>query len=353
MKFKKNITVGLCIMLAMSIAGCSSSKANTSNAGGDSKKASSNFSVAMVSDTGGINDQSFNQSAWEGLQKFGKDSGAKVSYLESKQSSDYVTNLDRLGDNGTSLIWSIGYDTAQALLEVGKANPDKNYAIVDNSYDQTPANVTGVVFRAQEPSFLVGYVAGKTTKTNQVGFIGGMENAVILQFQYGYEAGVAHAAKELGKEIKVSVQYAESFTDSAKGKAVATKMFSDGCDIVYAAAGGTGTGVIEAAKETQKIAIGVDRDQAYLAPKNVLTSALKLVGKALGIVSQKAMNGEQIGGKTLNFGLKEDCVGIPENHENMPAGVYEDTLKIEDKIKAGEITPPATKEAYEKFVNTK
>lgn len=314
--------------------------------------AGSDFSVSMITDTAGINDQSFNQSAWEGLQEFSEETGVEVNYLESKQSSDYVPNLERLGDNEADLIWSVGFDTADALIEAAESNPDLKYAIVDNSYDDTPDNVTGVIFKAQEPSFLVGYAAGKTTETDQVGFVGGIENAVIQQFMYGYEAGVQYAAKELGKEITVNAQYAESFSDAAKGKAIASKMFSDGCDIVYQAAGGTGTGVIEAAKEAGKYAIGVDRDQAYLAPDNVLTSALKKVGKAMGIVSEDVMNGEDFGGQTLEFGIAEDCVGIPEENPNMDPAVYEDTMKVADLIKSGEVVPPATEEEYTAFVDT-
>lgn len=222
---------------------------------------------------------------------------------------------------------------------------------MDNSYEDTPDNVTGVIFKAEEPSFLVGYIAGKSTTTDHVGFVGGIENAVIRQFMYGYEAGVLYAAKEMGKEIQIDVQYAESFSDAAKGKAIASKMFSEGCDIVYQAAGGSGTGVIEAAKEADRFAIGVDRDQSYLAPENVLTSALKKVGKAMSIVSEKVMNGEDFGGQTLSFGMAEECVGIPEENPNLDQAVYEDAMKIAELIKSGEIVPPATEEEYTAFLD--
>ncbi len=341
MKLKKLTALGTAAVMLACMAGC-----------GTAAEEESGFSVAMITDTAGINDQSFNQSAWEGLQEFSKASGVEVNYLESKQSADYVTNLERLGDSDADFIWSVGFDTADALVEVAANNPDLRYAIVDNSYEDTPDNVTGVVFKAEEPSFLVGYIAGKTTTTDHVGFVGGIENAVIRQFMYGYEAGVSYAAKEMGKEIQIDVQYAESFSDAAKGKAIASKMFSEGCDIVYQAAGGSGTGVIEAAKEAGKYAIGVDRDQAYLAPENVLTSALKKVGKAMSIVSEKVMNGEDFGGQTLSFGMAEECVGIPEENPNMDPAVYEDAMKIAELIKNGEITAPATEEEYTAFLES-
>lgn len=342
----RNITqLLLVLVIGFSFTGCGSNK--TEDVADQTKEA---FSVAMITDTAGVNDQSFNQSAWEGLEAFGSTEKIDVTYMESKQSSDYVTNLERLADNDFKLIWAIGFDTADALIEVASENTELKYAIIDNAYENTPSNVTGVVFKAEEPSFLVGYIAGKTTKTNKVGFVGGIENKVIQQFMFGYKAGVAYAAHEMGKEIVIDVQFVESFSDAAKGKAVATKMSSEGCDIIYQAAGGSGIGVIEAAKETGIYAIGVDRDQSYLAPDHVLTSALKRVSVAIQKVSKRAMEGEAIGGQTLVFGLAEDCVGIPDENPNLDAGIYEDTMKIESLIKKGELTPPGTQADYDAFL---
>lgn len=344
------------------LAGCGNAANNSKNAAGNNAasdaaestgdedtSSDSEFKVSMVTDTGGVNDQSFNQSAWEGLQSFSEETGNEVNYLESTQESDYASNLEKQVDEGNKLVWGIGFAMADAILEAAEMNPDTVYAIVDNSYEETPANVTGVMFTAQDPSFMVGYAAGLTTETDQVGFVGGITSGIIDQFEYGYRAGVAYAAKELGKEITVDVQYAESFSDSAKGKAIASKMYSDGCDIVFQAAGNAGVGVIEAAKEADKFAIGVDRDQAYLAEENVLTSALKLVNVAVDLVSTKAMNGEEIGGQTFNFGLADGAVGIPEENPNMSDEVYEKTMEIKDKIAGGEIVPPYNEDTFNAF----
>ena len=262
MKLRRGIVFGLTAAMALSLTACGgaktestkgeSAKAESANTEGGTSEGKSSFSIAMITDTGGINDQSFNQSAWEGLTELKNEKGVEVNYIESKQASDFVTNLERLGDSGANLLWGVGYACADAVLEAADSNPDIQYAIIDNAYDDTPDNVTGVMFRAQEPSFMVGYVAGRMTETNKVGFVGGISSGLIDQFQYGYEAGVKYAAKELGKDIDISVQYAESFSDAAKGKAIATKMYSDGCDVIYHAAGGSGTGVIEAAKEADK-----------------------------------------------------------------------------------------------------
>ena len=176
-----------------------------------------------------------------------------------------------------------------------------------------------------------------------------MTSDIIDQFQYGFQAGVDYASEELGKTITVDVQYAESFTDASKGKAIASKMFSDGCDIVFHAAGGAGVGVIEAAKDAGKYAIGVDRDQAYLAPENVLTSAMKLVNNAVIAVSKEVIEGKEIGGQTYTYGLTEDAVGIPEEHSLMGDETYNAALEVEEKIKNGEIVPPANADEYAQF----
>ena len=196
------------------------------------------FSTSMVTDGGGINDQSFQESSWKGMQEFAKETGAKVGYVECPQTPDFLINIDKLADENTNLIWGIGYKLADTIELAAKTNPEINYAIADFSFgDKTPDNVTCAVFRSEESSFVVGYIAAMTTKTDCVGFIGGIKGLVIDQFEYGYLAGVKYGSKKLGKNINVKVQYAESFTDSAKGKAIAMKMY-DECDIIFHAAGG-------------------------------------------------------------------------------------------------------------------
>lgn len=313
------------------------------------------FKVAMITDVGGVEDQSFNQSAWEGLKKAEADYGAQVKYLESAQEANYVPNIDKLTDEHPDLIWGIGYMMADPLLNAAKQNPEQKYAIIDFAYDETPSNVTGVVFRAEEPSFLVGYLAAKTTKTDKIGFVGGIKGTVIDQFEFGYRAGAAYAAKELGKNIEVMVQYANSFADDAAGKAIATSMYTNGADIVFHAAGHVGVGVIEAAKETGKFVIGVDRDQSDLAPDNVITSSMKFVGDAMYIVSKELKDGQDIGGKTLSFGIKEGAAGIPDNDSTkklVDPQVYSDTIGLQQLIVDGTIAPPSNEEAFNAYVET-
>lgn len=315
------------------------------------QKDTTKYKVASVTDTGGVNDQAFNQLAWEGLVKFSEETGAEVSYIESKQASDYMTNLDRATDGFNDLIWGTGFAMADTIATVARLNPDISFALIDNQVPDAPFNVTSVIFRAEEPSFVVGYIAGMTTQTNKVGYVGAVRTDTSMQFEYGYVCGVAYAAQELGKEIEVQIQMTESYADAAKAKAVASKMYSSSCDVIFHAAGGAGYGVIEAAKEWDKFVIGVDKDQSYLAPDNVLTSALKKVDVAVGIVSKMAMNGEEIGGQTLSYGIKEGCAGIPEENPNLDPAIQEKAMTILEQIDNGEIVPPKNEEEYQEFLS--
>ena len=354
---KKFLAVMMMAVMALTTACGSGNNGESNNDAGTASETAateeaaskSDFKASMVTDTGGVNDQSFNQSAWEGLQKVETETGASVSYLESTQESDYTTNIDKQVDEGNQLIWGIGFAMAEAVLESAEVNDEVNFAIVDNAYETVPENVTCVTFNAQDSSFLVGYIAGQTTETNKVGFVGGITSAIIDQFEYGYRAGVQYAADELGKEIEVDVQYADSFTDSAKGKAIATTMYSNGCDIVFHAAGGVGIGVIEAADEAGKFVIGVDSDQSYLAPDNVLTSALKRVDVAVANITEMLMDGQEIGGQTFTYGLADGGVGIPEENPNLDSAVYDKTMNIQEKISNGELVPPYNADMFESF----
>lgn len=302
--------------------------------------------VAMVTDVGGVNDQSFNQSAWEGLQRAEEELGIKVSYLESNQDADYKPNMETLLDAGNDLIWGIGFKMADTLEELAKLNPEQKYAGIDCFFAEPPTNLVGILFREQEPSFLVGYIAGKMTKTNKVGFVGGMDFFVIHKFHYGYLAGVQYA----NPDCEVLVQYADSFTDAAKGKAIANQMYKNGADIVYHAAGGVGDGVIEAAKEQNKYAIGVDKDQNSLAPDNVITSAMKRVDNAIYNLTQTMVSGEFPGGTNVVYGLAEGGVSIaPTSYKHVPKEILDEVEGIKEMIIAGEIVPPTTAEEWEVY----
>jgi basic membrane protein A len=307
-------------------------------------------SVALITDIGGINDESFNQSAWNGMEQL-KEEGINISFVESHKEADYAVNLANKTEEGNDLIWGIGFLMEEAMVAASKEHKDQMFAVVDVGFNEGDhPNLIGAMFHSEESSFLVGYIAGQMTETDHVGFILGMEGDVMFRFQYGYLAGVAYAAKELGKEIRVDYVTIDTFGDTAKGKATATKMYSDGADIVYHAAGQAGSGAITAAKEMGKWAIGVDLDQNELAPDNVLTSALKNVDQAVYQLSKKVIDGEDVGGKTFFFGLKEGGVGIaPSSSKHVPQDILDKTKEIEKEIIDGKIDVPITDAEFEAF----
>ncbi|MDK2564357.1 BMP family ABC transporter substrate-binding protein [Romboutsia sedimentorum] len=338
MKFKKITAVSSAIIMAsLSLVGCGSEKTATT------EKSNKSLKIGMVADVGGINDESFNQSAWEGLQKAKKDFGVDVKVIESKQASEYITNMESLIDDGVDLVIGVGNTMKDDIKKEAENYPDQQFVLIDETYDEIPKNVTPILFKENEAAYLTGLIAGKMTKTNNVGFIGGMQNPVISRFEYGYMAGV----KEANKDAEVKTQYAGTFGDAAKGKSIANQMYGNNIDVILSAAGATGIGAIESAKEKGKFAIGVDRDQSDLAPDNVLTSALKMVNVGVYDTAKELVDGKLTGGENKVYGLKENGVGIPESTKKLVSQEILDYVNgVVEKIKSGEIKVPATKEEY-------
>ena len=321
MKFKKLLSLSTAFLVSASIlTGCGSNKGTEKN----------DISVGIVLGAGSINDQSFNQSTWEGLQKAKADFGIEIKYLESKQESDYIQNIETLMDEDTDLIIGVGYQLKDSIEESAKNYPEQKFAILDETYDTIQENVIPVVFKEEESAYLVGVMAAKMSKTNKVGFIGGLPAPSVVRHQYGYKYGV---------------------TNTNKGKSIAKQMQSSNADIILAAAGDSGTGAIEAAKEANKYAIGVDRDQSDLAPENVLTSAVKKLNVASYDLVKDLVEGTFKGGAEKVYGLKEGGVGIVENTKNLiPQDVMDYVNKEANKVKNGEIKIPKTEEEYNQLI---
>ena len=353
---KRKIGMALSLVLAagtlLGACGKSDNKSDTSN-GGDKDT----FSVAMVTDVGGVDDKSFNQSAWEGLQKFGKDNGMEkgkggYDYVQSKSDADYATNLNTLARQDFDLVFGIGFLMQGAVDEIAKQQKDHHFAIVDSEVKEP--NVASILFKEQEASFLAGVAAAMTTKSNKIGFIGGIEGAVIERFEAGFVAGVK-AAKP---EATVDIQYAGAFDKAELGQSIASKMYSSGADVIFHAAGGTGVGLFKEANDRKKKdpsreiwAIGVDSDQANMGPDVVLTSALKRVDNAVIDVSTKAKDGNFPGGKIALYGLAEDGVGLaPINSKAPNKSAIETAVKDwTDKIKSGSVKVPGTRAELKTF----
>ena len=343
MKFKKIVTIAMAgIMTASFLTGCGSN--TESKADGADK-----ITVAMVSDVAGINDQSYNQSAWEGLERAKKELGIEIKYLESKQDSDYATNVETLADEEVDLIIGVGSKLSDTIKEAAKNYPDQKFAIIDETYDEIPSNVKSVLFESEQASYLVGLIAGKMSETKNVGFIGGLDIPVINTFKYGYMAGV----KAADANCEIQAQYANSFNDQAKGKAITNQMISKGADVVFTAAGDVGTGSMEAIKEANKYGIGVDRDQSDLAPQNILTSAIKRVDVGMYETVKELVEGKFQGGTSTTYGLEQNGIGIADTTSNLvPQDVLDFVNEQIEELKAGKISVPKTEEEYNEFIKS-
>jgi basic membrane protein A len=303
---------------ALTLTACAS---GTTTPGASSAPASSDapkVKIGMAYDVGGRGDQSFNDSAAAGMDKAAAEFGLETkeaAATNGEAESAREERLNQLIDAGYDNIVAVGFAYASAVGKVAKENPKVKFAIVDDASEaSTGDNIMNITFAENEGSFLVGAAAALKTKTNHIGFVGGVGVDLIKKFQAGYEAG----AKAVNPDIKIDVKYLtqppdfSGFGDVAKGKAAAEGMYQSGADVVYHAAGGSGGGVFTAAKAAGKWAIGVDSDQALTAAEDVrdviLTSMLKRVDVGVYTFIKSIHDGTFKAGNTV-FDLKADGVG--------------------------------------------
>ena len=322
----------LALAMVLSLAAC----------GGSDDGGKDTIKVGMVTDVGGINDQSFNQTSWEGLQRAEKELGVEITYLESKTDADYSTNLEALIDAECDLIISVGFMLATATKEAAEAYPDQKFAIVDDSTCADLSNVACLMFEQAQASYLVGLVAGMMTETDNVGFVVGMSTGPMNEFGYGYVAGVLAA----NPNATVQQYNANSFGDAGLGKTAAKDMITKGADVIYHAAAGTGAGVIEACKEEGKWAICVDTDQNHLAPETVVTSAMKRVDNAAYEIVKAVLEDTFTAGVKV-YGMENGGVDIAPTTTLLPADVLAAVEQAKKDIMEGKIVVPKTQADFE------
>jgi basic membrane protein A len=311
------------------------------------KLAKQKLVVAMVTNQSGLGDQSFNDTTWAGIQKAEKELGIEKKISEAREQAQYVPNLTAFAEQKCDLVVGVGFMIQDALKEAAALYPNTHFALVDGQVDAP--NVACLLFKEEEASFLVGAIAGLTTKTGAVGFVGGMSDPITNKMEVGYKAGVMTT----NPGAKVLVAYAGSFADPAKGEEMATPEFQQGADIVFHAAGGTGLGVINAAKKLGKYAIGADIDQNYLAPENVLTSAMKRVDMAVYNAIKMLKDGTFKGGK-YRYGIKEGGIGYaPTTAKMVPVSTIQAADKLQGMIVDGRIVVPTTYDELAKFTPPK
>ena len=309
--------------------------------------------VGIVFDLGGRGDKSFNDGAYIGAERAAKELGVRVRFVEPGESSDREAGLRLLAAEGMDLVIGVGFIFTDDLTQLAKEYPNTRFAGVDFSVAQDkdgkviqpPPNLAALKFREEQGSFLVGAIAALTGKSKKMGFVGGMNFPLIHKFEVGYIAGV----KAVCPDCEVISQYAgvtpEAFRNPGKGKELALSQYQQGVNVIFHASGSTGLGVFEAARQTNKLAIGVDADQFKEAPGYVLTSMVKRVDNAVFDAIKRVKENDFAGG-IYQYGLAEDGVGYvydANNSKMIPDAVRTRVEALKADIVAGRIKVPSTR----------
>lgn len=328
------------LLISISFLSCGKKDNSTT----DSKK----LKVGLVFDVGGRGDKSFNDAAYRGLERAKKELGIEFEYIEPGPGADREAALRQFSNRpDIAVIFGIGFIFTDEITKIAAEFPDKKYGCIDYTVDPAktiPPNLIALEFREEEGSFLVGAIAGLMTKTNKVGFVGGMESPLIKKFQVSYEAGVKH----VNPGCQILIGYAgvtgDAFKNPGKGKELALGQYSAGVDIIYHASGVTGLGVFEAAREMKKFAIGVDSDQNDEAPGYIITSMVKAVDIAVYETISQVKAGTFTGGRVETFGLKSkgvDYVYSDKNKNMIPDDVRKKAEALRIDIIDGKINIPS------------
>jgi len=343
------------LLLTGALTGCGSSTKE-----GSKKEA---LKVGMVTDSGTIDDKSFNQGAWEGIKKAEKELGVKSNYLQpdGETLADYMTKIKDLNDGEFKFIVAPGFKFEQAIFEAQEKYKDAKFIIIDGSPnnglegDKKEAkvgdNTVAVSFAEEQSGFMAGVAAALELKEGDLGFVGGMKIPAVQKYNYGFQQGVQYANEKLGTKMTIkpeNVIYQGTFNSADAGQQLAATMYDRGVKAVFAAAGGTGSGVITEAKtrakKGEKIwAIGVDTDQysegEYESGKSaILTSAMKKIDTTTYSLIKDELDGNFPGGKSLVLDATKDSVGIPNENPNLSKETTDKCSEVFEKVKSGEIT---------------
>lgn len=340
-------------LVATMIVGCAAEDTGT-DTGGDTEEPATDVKAAMVTDVGGLGDKSFNDLSYEGLKRAEKELGVEIKVLESREITDYESNIDQLASAGFSPIFAVGFLMTDTVSKVATMYPDVQFGGVDEFFDPVPDNVVGLNFKEQEGSYLAGVVAGLATKDkalsdkinddNVIGFVGGMDVPLIKKFEAGFIAG----AKSVNPDVQVVSLYAGNFTDIAKGKELGYSLIEQKADVIYAAAGAVGLGTIEACQERGSLFIGVDADQYETVPGSgdvMLTSMMKRVDNAVFETIKAAVEGDFPAGELQFFGLAEGGVDLAPYHEfegKVSQEIKDAVEKAREDIISGAVVVPET-----------
>jgi len=282
--------------------------------------------VCQITDTGGIDDKSFNETAWNGVLQAEEELGIQSNYLESQEVADYETNINAFMEEGCDLIITVGFLIADATQAAAEANPEQKFSIVDFAYDPVIPNVVGQVFETDEAAFLAGYVAADVSETGIVGTFGGLPIPTVTIFMDGFVAGVRQYNEDNGTDVQVigwnpeeeTGSFTNSFDDQQLGRETAVSMMDEGADIIMPVAGPVGLGAAAAIQERgNAYVIGVDSDWYLTSPEYgdiTLTSVMKKMDATTFQVIEDVVNGEFEGGTVVGT-LANEGVAIAPFHD--------------------------------------
>ena len=339
---KKILALVLAALLALTLAGCTGSAEKPAADNGDA------FKVAIVLGVGGLGDESFNDSMYDGCKMaMEADKSITVQVVEPTEVAEFEGHYMELAKTGEyDLIIGSGFDGVEAVTKVSGLFPEQKFMFVDGDCGDLP-NVTSVTFRDNEKAFLLGYMAAKKSTTGKLGFVGGMDIPSINMFAAGFEAGAAYA----DKNVTVERKYVGAWNDTSTGKELALALYDGGCDIVYAAAGGSGLGVFTAAQEKNTYVIGADTNQCKIDPDHVLVSGIRTLNYIIrdGIMDAKA--GKLVPG-SKSAGLKENGVDYVREGSNVEVSdeIIAEVDKVKQDIIDGNIEVPANLDDSAAFI---
>jgi len=301
--------------------------------------------VGLVFDVGGLGDKSFNDLAYAGLGRAAEELGISSEYFEPAQSSDREDALRILAAGDADLIFGVGFLFSDDIRQVARDFPEKKFVCIDFSWSEgqeVPPNLVGLKFREEQGSFLVGALAAMVSESQRIGFIGGMDIPLINKFEAGYRAGARHASPTVRTIVNYAGVTGDAFKNPAKGKELAMAQYEQGADVIFHASGSTGLGVFEAAREKQKLAIGVDADQSAEAPGLVLTSMIKRVDVVVFEEIKRLTEGRFAGGVRI-LGLEEGAISYVRDSTNarwLTSDISARLDALEQEIVAGRIRVP-------------
>ena len=341
-KWMRLLLIAVLAVCMGTVAACGDDDSESSSSDSQpaaTEEAAKTIKVGMVTDIGGLNDRSFNESAYNGLKRAESELGAEIRAVTSKSNADYVPNLTSLARQQYDLVIGVGFLMAEAMEKVANAFPETNFAIIDSSQQamkSQPKNLEGLLFKENEAGYLVGYMAGLYVKDQGgdqvISSVGGQKIPPVDAYIAGYQNG----AKAANPGVKTLNAYSQDFVDQAKCKELGLNQIAEGSQVVFQVAGACGLGALDAAKEKGAQGIGVDADQAYLGDY-VMTSALKKIDEAVFTTVQEVQDGSFKAGTDTIFDAKSGGVGYGKTNTE-GAKYTEQVDKQLDAIKAGELT---------------